>query len=351
MPRPGSSVRRSSARRRTRPSSARQVERLGLAGRVELPRPPRRRRRRAGRARRRRPLLDRARAVRSGGGRGDGRRRPGRSPRPPAGRSRSCTDGVDGLLTPPGDAGALAAALTRLAEDPDARRRGWSRRPAARRRGSRPSRPLPRRPGGLRPGGRTADGGSGDARRAVVDRHPLGQVLGLDRAAPGARALRAITAAAWTAARGARDPLLDEGGVDARSPAGPDGRVDRAVPGRRRAPLARRVPREERRRPRSGRRPGETELIDRWIELRRLHEPCFLEKSPHHLRQVSCARAAGRGDAARRGVPVPRDRDRPEPARRRVLGLAPVPLPARAVPVSGSTPARSGTSTRGWPTG
>ena len=33
--------------------------------------------------------------------------------------------------------------------------------------------------------------------------------------------------------------------------------------------------------------PGETELIDRWIELRRLHEPCFLEKSPHHLRQVA----------------------------------------------------------------
>jgi hypothetical protein len=31
--------------------------------------------------------------------------------------------------------------------------------------------------------------------------------------------------------------------------------------------------------------PDETELIDRWIELRRQHEPCFLEKSPHHLRQ------------------------------------------------------------------
>jgi hypothetical protein len=31
--------------------------------------------------------------------------------------------------------------------------------------------------------------------------------------------------------------------------------------------------------------PDEAELIDRWIELRRRHEPCFLEKSPHHLRQ------------------------------------------------------------------
>jgi len=36
-----------------------------------------------------------------------------------------------------------------------------------------------------------------------------------------------------------------------------------------------------------GARPDEAELIDRWIDLRRLHEPCFLEKSPHHLRQVA----------------------------------------------------------------
>jgi hypothetical protein len=34
-------------------------------------------------------------------------------------------------------------------------------------------------------------------------------------------------------------------------------------------------------------RPDEAELIDRWIELRRMHEPCFVEKSPHHLRQVA----------------------------------------------------------------
>ena len=34
-------------------------------------------------------------------------------------------------------------------------------------------------------------------------------------------------------------------------------------------------------------RPDEDELIERWIELRRLHEPCFVEKSPHHLRQVA----------------------------------------------------------------
>jgi hypothetical protein len=34
-----------------------------------------------------------------------------------------------------------------------------------------------------------------------------------------------------------------------------------------------------------GPRPDEKELIDRWIELRRQHEPCFVEKSPHHLRQ------------------------------------------------------------------
>jgi hypothetical protein len=33
--------------------------------------------------------------------------------------------------------------------------------------------------------------------------------------------------------------------------------------------------------------PDEDELDARWIELRRLHEPCFLEKSPHHLRQVA----------------------------------------------------------------
>jgi hypothetical protein len=31
--------------------------------------------------------------------------------------------------------------------------------------------------------------------------------------------------------------------------------------------------------------PDEDELVDRWIQLRRAHEPCFLEKSPHHLRQ------------------------------------------------------------------
>jgi hypothetical protein len=49
--------------------------------------------------------------------------------------------------------------------------------------------------------------------------------------------------------------------------------------------------------------PDETELIDRWIELRRLHEPCFLEKSPHHLRQVAAlellAEAIRRDDGCR----------------------------------------------------
>ena len=246
---------RSSVRRRTRPSSARRWSGSAWHDRVEF------RGHRDDVAAELAELdvvvhcLDRARAVRPGGGRGDGRgptdHRGGRR-RAARDRAPTAWTGSSPRRATPD---ALAAALTRLAEDPELGRRGSSRRRGRRRRGSRRrTRPRRRRPSTT---GSLAAGGRGERARALGDRHPLGEVLGLDRAAPGSRALRARSARPrgpqheeletlyWTKAASVLGRPQDQM-VESTVP----------VPGRRRPPLARRVPRQERRdraRPRSRR--------------------------------------------------------------------------------------------------